>query len=272
MNPDHQTEDPVVWITGASSGIGAAIAREFSSRGAHVVLSSRRRDALELVADSCTGSKERPMVLPLDLTRPDKFDPAVKELIARHGRIDILINNGGISQRSFVANTSEAVERAIMEVDYFGTILLTKAVLPRMTAQGGGRIVVISSVMGYVGTPMRAAYAAAKHALHGWFDSLREEVRATGIKVLLVCPGYVRTNVSMNALLGDGTAHGRMEPVIDRGISPERCARAALNAIARDSEEILIGGKEIWAARMKRWFPRTFSTILRRIVARGGKL
>lgn len=272
MSANRPSHGPVVWITGASSGIGAALAREFASKGARLVLSSRRRDALDSVADSCTGCPERPMVLPLDLTRPEAFAPAVKQVLGRHGRIDILINNGGVSQRALVAETTETVERAILEVDYFGTILLTKSVLPWMIGQGTGRIVVISSVMGYIGTPRRAAYAAAKHALHGWFDSLREEVRLAGVRVLLVCPGYVRTDVSINALSGDGTPYGEMDPGTERGISPERCAKAVLRAIDRDCEEILVGGMEIWAVRLKRWFPRIFSRVLRKAVAKGGRL
>jgi dehydrogenase/reductase SDR family protein 7B len=271
MSGGLQTRAPVVWITGASSGIGEAIAISFAERGARLVLSSRRREALELVADACGGAAGRPAVLPLDLTRPDTFTAAVREVVALHGRIDILVNNGGVSQRSRAAETTEAVERAVMEVDYFGTILLTKAVLTQMFAQGSGRVVVISSVLGYVGTPGRAAYAAAKHALHGWFDSLREEVRAAGVRVLIVCPGYVRTNVSLNALSADGTPIGKMESVIERGIPAERCAQAVLDAIDRDREEILVGGKEIWAARAKRWFPRTLSRVMRRLVARGAK-
>jgi short-subunit dehydrogenase len=269
MSAGPQTRPPVVWITGASSGIGEAIAKAFASRGARLVLSSRRRDALETVADACASATERPTVLPLDLMRPDTFAAAVREVVALHGRIDILVNNGGVSQRSRATETTEAVERAIMEVDYFGPILLTKAVLPRMIAQNSGRVVVISSVMGYVGTPGRAAYAAAKHALHGWFDSLREEVRASGINVLIVCPGYVRTNVSLNALSADGSPVGKMESVIERGIPAERCAQAVLDAIESGREEILVGGKEIWAARATRWFPRSFSRGLRMFVARG---
>jgi short-subunit dehydrogenase len=269
MSSDAPSGVPVVWITGASSGIGEAIARAFAARGAHLVLSSRRREALEAVAGTCAGAASTPMVLPFDLTQPATFDTAVREIVARHGRLDIHVNNGGISQRARVIETTEATERAIMETDYFGTILLTKAVLPQMTTQGGGRVVVVSSVMGYVGTPNRAAYAAAKHALHGWFDSLREEVRAAGINILIVCPGYVRTNVSFNALSADGTPLGKMENVIEHGVPPERCARAVLAALDRGREEILVGGKEIWAARAKRWFPRTFSRVLRRLAARG---
>lgn len=272
MNTGEPARGPVIWITGASSGIGAALARQFAATGARVILSSRRRDALDLVADSCVGTSERPMVLPLDMTRPESFKPAVRQVIARFGRIDMLVNNAGVSQRALVAETSEAVEREIMEVDYFGAILLTKAVLPGMIEFGAGRIVVISSVMGYIGTPRRAAYAAAKHALHGWFDSLREEVRAAGIRVLLVCPGYVRTNVSLNALSGNGTPHGEMDPGTERGIPAEACASAVLQAINDGREEILVGGKEIWAVRAKRWFPRLFSFILRKVVSRGGRL
>jgi len=259
---------PVIWITGASSGIGEALARHFAARGARLILSSRRRDVLEAVAAGC-GCATPPLVLPFDLTKSATFGPAVAEVIKHFGRIDILVNCGGVTQRALALETTEAVEREIMEIDYFGTILLTKAVLPRMIAQGSGKIVTISSVMGYVGTPRRTAYAAAKHALHGWFDSLREEVRASGVSVLLVCPGYVQTNMSINALSGDGTANGVMENRTARGMTPDHCACAVLLAIDSDREEVFVGGYEVWATRLKRWFPRMFSRILRRGVARG---
>ena len=268
MNSAGTPLAPVVWVTGASSGIGEALARQFAARGARLVLSSRRRDVLEGIAAGC-GCPPPPLMLALDLAKSGTFAAAADEAVARFGRIDMLVNCGGVTQRARALETREEVERQIMEVDYFGTILLTKAVLPRMIAQGGGKIVTISSVMGYVGTPRRSAYAAAKHALHGWFDSLREEVRASGVSVLLVCPGYVRTNMSINALSGDGAANGVMERRTARGMTPDHCASAVLRAIDRNREEAFVGGYEVWAVRFKRWFPRLFSRMLRRGVERG---
>ncbi|MEY4088286.1 MAG: hypothetical protein RJB55_557, partial [Verrucomicrobiota bacterium] len=183
--------DQVVWITGASSGIGEACARAFAAEGAKLVLSSRRPDELERVRRSCRNP-ERHLTLPLDLTRTAEFPALVASVLDRTGRIDVLVNNGGVSQRARAMDADEAVERLIMEVDYFGPVALSKAVLPSMLARQSGHIVVVSSVMGYLGTPGRSSYAAAKHALHGYFDSLRAEVWREGIKVTLVCPGYVR--------------------------------------------------------------------------------
>jgi dehydrogenase/reductase SDR family protein 7B len=259
----------VVWITGASSGLGEALALACARAGARLVLSSRQTKELERVAHSCIGCPETPMVLPLDLTRPQDFAPAAARVVAQFGRIDLLVNNGGVSQRALAQETLPAVERAIMEVNYFGAIGLTKAVLPVMLAQRAGTIVVVSSVMGYVGTPLRAAYAASKHALHGWFDSLREEVHGGGLRVLIVCPGYVKTKVSENALTATGATHARLDAGQARGMAPGECAAAILRALERGADEVLIGGPEIWAVRLKRWWPRLLQWALRRAVARG---
>lgn len=184
----------IVWITGASSGIGEALAHAFAAAGAKLVLSSRRAAELERVRLACENPEDH-FCLPLDLTHGDRFPALVAGVLQRFGRIDILVNNGGVGQRAHAIETDAAVERAIMETDYFGAVALTKAVLPSMLVRHAGHIVVVSSVMGYVGTPGRSSYAAAKHALHGWFDSLRAEVWRDHIRVTLACPGYVRTGV-----------------------------------------------------------------------------
>jgi len=259
----------VVWITGASSGIGEAVALAAARAGARLVLSSRRADELARVAAACRGCPEPPLVLPLDLTRPQEFAPAAARVQTRFGRIDVLVNNGGVSQRALVQDTLPAVERAILEVNYFGAIGLTKAVLPVLLAQHSGTIVAVSSVMGYVGTPLRAAYAASKHAVHGWFDSLREEVRPAGVRVLIVCPGYVRTKISENAVTATGGRHARLDRGQARGMAPEACAAALLRAVARGEDEILVGGPEIWAVRLHRWWPRLYRWGLRRAIAQG---
>jgi short-subunit dehydrogenase len=245
--------DKVVWVTGASSGIGEAVAVAFSREGAKLILSARNAAELERVRQACEGDGHR--VFPLDLTRPESF-PAV-------GDVDVLVHSGGVSQRSLAADTDLATDRAIMEVNFFGTVALTKAVLPSMLARKSGHIVPISSVVGYVGTPLRSTYAASKHALHGFFDSLRAEVAKDGIAVTIVCPGYIRTNVTRNALTGNGTPLGEMDPTHESAMRPEECARHIVDAVANRKEEVFIGGKEIWAVLLKRLLPRAVSRMVR---------
>lgn len=256
--------DQVVWITGASSGIGEALAHAFAHAGATLVLSSRRADELERVRRAC-ARPDAHTVLPLDLAQVGTFPTAVAQVLARMGGIDVLVNNGGVSQRALALDTLPEIERAIMEVDYFAPVALTKAVLPAMLARHRGQVVVVSSVMGYVGTPGRSSYAAAKHALHGYFDSLRAEVWRDGITVTIACPGYVRTAVSVNALGPRGEKHGRIDRTQQRGISAEHCAAAILRAAARGREEIAVGGREVFALRLKRFTPWLFSRIVRRM-------
>ncbi len=254
----------VVWITGASSGIGEALAHAFAAEGARLVLSSRRAEELERVRAACPRPGEH-RIMPLDLTQPGTFAAAVAEVERQSGSVDVLVNNGGVSQRALAMNTTPEVERALMEVNYFGQVALTKAVLPGMLARRSGHIVVVSSVMGYVGTPGRSSYAAAKHALHGYFNSLRAEVWREGIKVTLACPGYVKTSVSANALGGDGRKHGVTDATHERGIPAVKCARAIVNATARGREEVAVGGPEVMAIYLKRWFPWLASRIIRRL-------
>jgi short-subunit dehydrogenase len=179
------------------------------------------------------------------------------------GDVDVLVHSGGVSQRSLVVDTDLATDRAIMDLNFFGTVALTKAVLPSMLARRSGHIVPISSVVGYVGTPLRSTYAASKHALHGFFDSLRAEVAKDGIAITIVCPGYIRTNVSRNALTGNGTAFGKMDDTHKDAMRPEECARHIVDAVANRNEEVVIGGKEAWAVPLKRFFPRVVSRMVR---------
>ncbi len=254
----------IVWVTGASSGIGEATAYALAREGASLVLSSRRADELERVRRAC-ARPDKHLVLPLDLARSETFPAAVAEVLARSGRIDVLLNNGGISQRAFAIDADPTVERALMEVNYFGPVALTKAVLPSMLARRAGHVAVVSSVMGYIGTSGRSTYAAAKHALHGYFDSLRAETWRAGIKVTLVCPGYVRTAVSDNALGPRGEKHGRTDGTHMTGIAPEKCAAAILRGIARGREEVYVGGWEVAGIYVKRFAPWLLSRIIRRM-------
>ena len=253
-------QDKVVWITGASSGIGKALALQLSAQGAKLVLSARNEAALQEVAAQCKEA----FVLPLDLANTSNFPALTQQVLAKYGRIDYLINNGGNSQRATADETSLDIARQLMEVNYFGPMALTKAVLPIMKKQGSGHIVVLSSIAGKFGFYLRSSYSAAKHALHGFFDSLRLEEEKNGISVTIVCPGKINTNMSINALKGDGTAHAKMDRSMDQGVSAEECARQIIVAVEAKKEEVLIGGKEILAAKIKRFSPKLFGKIIRK--------
>lgn len=249
----------MVWITGASSGIGEALAVAWSREGATLVLSARNTAELERVRGACVDPQKH-CVLPLDLTDTSAIAAAAKEV----PRVDVLVHSGGVSQRSLAAETDLATDRAIMDLNYFGTVALTKAVLPSMLARRSGHIVPITSVIGYVGIPTRSAYAASKHALHGFFESLRAETAKDGIAITIVVPGYVRTKVSQNALRGDGTPYGKLDDTHARAMRPEDAAPRILDAVAAKKAEVRVGGKEIWAVVLRRYLPG----VMRRILSR----
>src|SRR5882757_3296674 len=243
----------VIWITGASSGIGEALAYSFSAEGAKLLLSSRRREELERVKKNC-AHPEAVVVLPLDLVDIPSLEGKAAEAVAAFGQIDIMVHNGGISQRSLVAETDLTVHRKVMELDYFSYVALTKALLPHFLERKAGHFVVVSSVLGKIGTPMRSAYAAAKHALHGFFDCLRAEVSPQNIKVTILTPGYIKTNVALNAITKDGTSLGKQSPNISNGLSPGKAAVQILKAISRGSYEAYIG--RFSAEKISLWIMR----------------
>lgn len=254
----------VVWITGASSGIGEALAKAFANEGAKLVLSARRESELQRVKAELKLSEDKVLILPLDLLDTSKIDELSKQVIARFSRIDMLVNNGGFSQRSYTMDTPLEIDRKIMEVNFFGTIAITKSVLPYMLKQKSGHIVTTSSIAGKFGFYFRSAYSASKHALHGFFESLRMEVYNDNIKVLLVCPGKIQTNISLNAITGDGSAHGKMDESTEKGLPASECAQQILAGIRNNKEEIFVGGKELRAIWVKRLFPNLFSKLIRK--------
>lgn len=255
----------VIWITGASSGIGEALALEFNKKGAHLILSSRRVEELERVKNNCQNSEETVRILPLDLADTESLDQKVVEAKELFGSVDMLINNGGISQRANAVDAKLETVRNIMEVNFFGTIALTKALLPELIQQKSGHIVVISSVMGKIGTRYRSTYAASKHALHGWFDCLRQEMYEHNIDVSIVCPGFVKTNVTVNALTAEGKKYNKIESAQKNAMPPEEFARKLIPKLAKKKEEIYIGGFEILSIYVKRWFPALLNKILQRV-------
>lgn len=252
----------VVWITGASSGIGEACARAFAREGAELVISARRREELERVAERSGARRVR--VLPLDLAELGRSEERARAAVAEAGTVDVMVHNGGISQRSRALDTSIDVDRRLFDVNYFGTVALTKALLPGMIARHSGQFVVVTSLTGLIGTPLRSSYAASKHALHGFFDSLRAEHHRDGIAVTLVCPGFVQTDVSRNALTGDGSPQGTMDEATAKGITADECARGLVDATARRREEVYVGGRETLGVYLKRYAPRLFSRVLNR--------
>ncbi|MND44831.1 putative oxidoreductase SadH [compost metagenome] len=253
-----------VLITGASSGIGEAIAYAFAKEGAFLILAARNIEELERVKSNCIGA-EHVVTTFLDISDHDKVFTKMELLINEFGPIDVLVNNAGISQRSLAINTYFEVEKQMIDVNLLGTIAVTKGLLPTMITHGKAEIVVISSIMGKLGGPLRSAYAASKHGLHGFFDTLRAEHYKDGLKVLIVCPGYIKTNISINALTGTGKPQATMDEATGKGYSPEYIANKILKALKQNREEIVVAkGRERMGVVLKRFFPGLLSRIIRK--------
>lgn len=259
----------IVWITGASSGIGEAVAYEMAKEGACLILSARREVELERVKTVCIqlgASEGDVLVLPLDVTDEVIMPDVVATAHSFRGRIDMLYNNAGISQRSLCVDTDMATYRRLFEVDVFGQIALTKQILPIMLAQGEGHIAVTASVAGKIGVQQRTGYCAAKHAMMGFFDALRAEVSKDGVFVTTITPGYIKTAISENAITGDGKAFGKMDDNIKDGMEVSACARRIMKGFHARRREIAVGeGKEMQALWLKRFLPDTLFKMVERM-------
>jgi dehydrogenase/reductase SDR family protein 7B len=258
-------KDQVVWITGASSGIGAALSRAFAKAGARLVLSARRQDKLEEVAASCNLPDAHLLILPIDLEHSEQAAGWVAQVMKHYGRIDLLINNAGIGQIGYVADMTDAVERRIMEINYFGQVNLTRAVLPHMQQAGSGRIVIVSSILGKFGMAGLAAYAASKHAVAGYFESLRAEIKKDGLTVLIVSPGFIKTDVTKNSLLPDGRVYQKDSPAQEKGMPTDVFAKKFLAAVKSNRKHVYIGRKETLAPTVKWLFPGPFYWLMAKI-------
>lgn len=257
-------KDRVVWVTGASSGIGEQLAYQLAAKGAKLILSARNIQALESVAAGCSKTDVR--VLKVDLSDSFSLPAKAKEAETIFGPVDVLINNGGISQRSLILDTKMDVFRKLMEVNYFGAIALSTALLPGMVRRQSGHHVVITSTVGIINTPYRSGYGASKHALHGFYDALRAEHHDDNIKVTLAAPGYTVTNVSKNALTGDGGAQGTMDDTTARGMTAAKCASIIIDAIEKEKNAVYMGGiKERLGIYAKRFWPWLAAKVIRRI-------
>jgi len=245
-----------VWITGASSGIGEALTYQLAKKGAQLILSSRRIEALETVKAN-TKYPKNVSLYPLDLAQPKSIIQSANEVLAQH-KIDLLINNGGVSQRSLAVETDLEVYRNLMEINYFGTIQLSKIVLQQFVTHQKGHFVVVTSLAGKLGTQYRSGYCASKHALHGFFDALRLEHHTDNIKVTMICPGFIKTNISFNAYTKDGSKQGFMDDRQAKGMSAKACAKKMIKAIEKEKQEVYIGKKEIMAVYLNRFAPKLF--------------
>ena len=255
-----------VWITGASSGIGEACARHYAAQGAHLVLTSSSAERLEAVAQRCRELGAADVaVLPYDLGDPAGIETLVSRAWAAFGGLDTVYLNAGISQRTTVEDTSMEMIRKIMEINYFSSVAIARALLPLMLEKGGGHIAVTTSIAGRFGFPLRCAYSSSKFALYGFFETLQAEYYARGIRVTLVCPGRVRTNISRYALDKGGVPHGVLDPGQAGGLSAEKAACKIVRAVRRGRREVLVGRGELVMVFIKRFFPGLCARLSRRL-------
>jgi len=252
----------VIWITGASSGIGRSLALAFHGAGAKLILSARRTEALEEVKRECGGGPDV-QLLPLDLADLESLPDRAETALDLFGHVDCMVHNAGVALRDMAIRTELEIDQRIMATNYFGPVAITKALLPSMLDRGQGQFVVVGSLSGKYGGPLLSAYAASKHALHGFFESLRAEVHSRNIRITFVIPGFIRTPIAAHALTGGGATFGRSLDVHERGMHPDECARRILKAVKKGKREALVGGVEIYSVPMHRFFPGTFEALIR---------
>jgi short-subunit dehydrogenase len=258
-------KEKVVWITGASSGIGEKLAYAFAKEGAFLILSARNREKLEQVKTKCLLNTSKCWVQPTDLSGTDHLEEVVNAVFEQAGRVDLLINNAGRSQRSLAKETPLEIDRSIMELNFFSVVALTKLVLPQMLKNRYGHLVVISSITGKLGFPMRTAYTASKHAVQGYFESLRSELINDNIKVTIVSPGRIKTNISRNALTKDGQPYNKMDDGQANGMDAGVCAAKIVKAIKSDRKELLVGKKELIMVYIRRFIPALYHKLVTKI-------
>ena len=258
-------QNKIIWITGASSGIGEALAYACAKEGAKLILSARRENELKRVAGNCKISHENIFILPIDLENTSTIEEKTNQVIAKFGKIDVLINNSGLGHRTKAVSTPTEIDRRIMEVNFFGTINLTKIVAKQMQKQKSGKIVVVSSIMGKYGLPLYSTYAASKHALYGYFESLRQELFNDNVKVLIVSPGFINTDVSTKLLREDGSAYGIKSDAQEKGMTATDCAKGIVKAIKSNKNHKFVGKYEIFSVYVKQYFPKLFYKLMRKM-------
>ncbi len=256
-----------IWITGASSGIGEASAYLFAKEKANLILTATREDKLKEVQQKCISQGAQCKILPYDLSDLENIDELTDKAISAFGNIDIAFLNAGISQRSKTLDTSFTVDEKIMAVNFFAPVKITKRLLPKMIANGGGTIAVTSSISGKFGFPLRSAYASSKFAVYGFFETVHAEYYNDNIRVVMVCPGRIKTNISYNALEADGTKHAKMDSGQQGGMSAQKAAIKIVRAINKRKPEVLVGGKELIMVYIKRFCPNIARKLVRKVSA-----
>jgi dehydrogenase/reductase SDR family member 7B len=256
-----------VWIVGASRGIGASLAHAFNERGAFTILSSRDSNQLIQLQKSLI-QPEMSAILPLDLTDPLSISRAIAQFLDTWEHCDVMVHCGGISQRATSMETTIDTTRKIFESNFFGHIQLTQGMLPQMVSRKSGKLIVISSLSGKWGFYLRSSYSASKHALHGYYDSVRMETEKSGISIHLVTPGFIATDISLHAIDSSGESAGVMDKNQLTGISPDECARQIIIGVEKNKSEFGVGGKEMLSLFLNRYFPRFFQKLLRKQSAR----
>ncbi len=246
----------VVWITGASSGIGKGLVIEYFKAGFRLLVSARNEAALLELQKELNAESADFQIITFDLANTQNIQEKVDKAMSFFNRIDVLLNVGGLSQRSLTVETPIEIYRQIMEVNFFGTVALTNAVLAYMLKQGGGTICGTSSIVGKFGFPLRSAYSASKHALHGYFETLRAENQKNNIKVSVIIPGRINTNISVNALTKTGSSHGKLDEGQANGMSVEKASKIIFKGIEKHKTEILVGGKELIMVHLRRFLPK----------------
>ncbi len=253
----------IVWITGASSGIGEALAYEFSTKKCHIILTARNEERLEEVKDVCERKGGVCRIIPADLTDSAIIPGLVKEAVQAFGPVNIFINNAGMSQRSLAKDTPIEIDRKMMELNFFSGIHMIKELLPGMIKNGGGHIVAISSVVGKYGFPLRSAYSASKHAMQGFFETLNAELFHENIKTTIVSPGRIKTNISINAITKDGSKYGKMDKGQAKGMDVQKAAKKIIKSIEQEKKELLLGGKEAILVYIRKFLPSLYYYIAR---------
>jgi short-subunit dehydrogenase len=257
--------DKTIWITGAASGIGEALAKEYSMKNATIILSDRDESKLKQVASECEKLGGKPVFAPFDLEHSDEIVRTTKQILEEYPKIDILISNGGISQRSYAIETPLEIDRKIMEINFFGAVTLTKELLPSLISKGGGKIAVTSSMTGKFGFPLRTSYCASKHAIQGYFEALRAELYDKDVKVTIISPGRIYTNISVNAIDKEGKKYGIMDKGQQKGMPAKTCARKIIKALEKNKKELWVGGSEILMIYIRLYMSFLFHILARKI-------
>lgn len=265
MRKNRTGNSKVIWITGASSGIGEACSYVFAAEGANLILTATRDEPLRQVRQKCIGLGATCEVLPFDLSDIENLDALADKALSIFGRIDILFLNAGVSQRAKTVDSDFSVDKKIMDINFFAPLKIAKRVLPKMIEKGGGTLAVTTSISGKFGFPLRSAYASSKFALYGFFETVQAEYYDRGIRVVMVCPGRVRTHISFNALKADGSRHAQLDSGQAGGIPVEKAAKKIVKAILQQKPEVLVGGKELLMVYIKRFFPGLARKMVRKM-------